>query len=67
MVYFILKPTGLPVLKAHAEIMCYKFQNKFTVFELEPFKSENSEKLNQVKVFPAVFHNVFIGKIFAFK
>lgn len=65
----ILKPTVLLVLKANAEIMRYKFQNKFTVFELKYAKCENSEKIIQVKYkhFPVVFHNVFFGQIFTFK
>lgn len=37
----ILKPMGLLVLKANTEMMCYKFQNKFIVYELKPFKTEN--------------------------
>lgn len=28
----ILKPMGLLILKANTEMMCYKFQNKFTVY-----------------------------------
>lgn len=32
------------VLKANAEIMCYKYQSKFIIFELKPVKYENWKK-----------------------
>lgn len=48
----IQKPTGRwLVLKANAEIMCYKYQNnKVIIFELKPVKYENSEKNNLGRV-----------------